>query len=158
FRLPRYSTLQTGGEGGVTHALKANWGWELPFGEGRKWMNSSNGFLSRLAGGWGLDGIARIQISRMVDFGHVRLVGMTEKGLQTLVGLYTYATTGLNAAAINQLYLLPKDIVENTVRAFNVSATSADGYSAQGAPTGRYLAPANGPDCIEISSQTNLSG
>ncbi len=30
-----------------------------------------------------------------------------------------------------------------------VSATSANGYGALGAPTGRYLAPANGPDCIE---------
>jgi len=37
------------------------------------------------------------------------------------------------------------------VRAFNVSATSATGYSALGVPTGRYLAPANGPDCIETS-------
>ena len=37
------------------------------------------------------------------------------------------------------------------MRAFQVSATSPNGYSALGAPTGRYLAPANGPDCIETS-------
>ena len=43
------------------------------------------------------------------------------------------------------------DIMENTVKAFNVSATSATGYGALGAPTGRYLAPANGPDCIETA-------
>src|SRR6185295_3654981 len=36
-------------------------------------------------------------------------------------------------------------------KAFQVSATSANGYSALGAPTGRYLAPANGPDCIETT-------
>src|SRR5262249_10589373 len=49
------------------------------------------------------------------------------------------------------LYLLPKDIVENTVRAFNVSATSLTGYGSLGAPSGRYIAPANGPDCISIT-------
>ena len=45
--------------------------------------------------------------------------------------------------------MLPQDIIENTIRAFNVQATSATGYGTLGAPTGRYIAPANGPDCIE---------
>ena len=49
------------------------------------------------------------------------------------------------------VYMLPQDIIDNTVRAFSVSATSATGYSDQGVPTGRYMAPANGPDCIEIA-------
>jgi hypothetical protein len=47
------------------------------------------------------------------------------------------------------IYMLPQDIIDNTVRAFSVTPT---GYSAQGAPTGRYIAPANGPDCIEIAN------
>ena len=47
---------------------------------------------------------------------------------------------------------MPKDIVENTVRAFSTSATTASGYGDLGAPTGRYLAPANGPECIETST------
>ena len=47
--------------------------------------------------------------------------------------------------------MLPQDIIDNTVKAFSVSATSA-GLRRQGAPTGRYLAPANGPDCIEIAT------
>ena len=50
-----------------------------------------------------------------------------------------------------QMFILPDDIIQNTVQAFAVSATSANGYGALGAPTGRYLAPANGPDCIETS-------
>jgi hypothetical protein len=57
---------------------------------------------------------------------------------------------GLRVGANGQLYILPDDILQNTVRAFAVSPTSANGYSAL-APTGRYLAPANGPDCIETS-------
>ena len=50
-----------------------------------------------------------------------------------------------------QIFILPDDILDNTVKAFSVSATSASGYGALGAPTGRYFAPANGPDCIETA-------
>jgi Carboxypeptidase regulatory-like domain/TonB dependent receptor/TonB-dependent Receptor Plug Domain len=158
FRLPRSRTLQTGSDGGVMHAFKGNWVWELPFGEGRKWMNTESGFLKRLAGGWEFDGVVRVQSGRLVDYGNVRLVGMTREELQKAVGLYTYAVTGLNANAATALYLLPQDIVENTVKAFNVSATSSSGYSNMGAPTGRYLAPANGPDCIEIATGAGQCG
>jgi hypothetical protein len=49
-------------------------------------------------------------------------------------------------------YYLPQEIVDNTIRAFNVSATSGNGYSSRGAPTGRYLAPANSANCIEVYS------
>ena len=48
--------------------------------------------------------------------------------------------------------MLPQDIIDNTVRAFSTSGTSATGYGDQGVPTGRYMAPANGPDCIEIAA------
>jgi hypothetical protein len=56
----------------------------------------------------------------------------------------------LRVGAGGQLFILPQDIIDNSVKAFQTSATTANGYSA-GAPTGRYLAPANGPDCIETS-------
>ena len=49
--------------------------------------------------------------------------------------------------------MLPEDIIDNTVRAYNTSATSATGYGELGAPSGRYLAPANSdPSCIESIS------
>jgi hypothetical protein len=44
---------------------------------------------------------------------------------------------------------LPQDIIDNTIKAFSTSATSPTGYGALGPPSGRYLAPANGPDCIQ---------
>ncbi|HEX3879728.1 MAG TPA: hypothetical protein VHW24_22245, partial [Bryobacteraceae bacterium] len=47
-------------------------------------------------------------------------------------------------------YYLPQDIIDNTIRANNVSATTANGYGSLGAPTGRYIAPANNPGCIEV--------
>ena len=49
------------------------------------------------------------------------------------------------------VYLLPQDVIDNTIAAFNTSPTSTTGY-AGAPPTGRYFAPANGPDCIEVDS------
>ncbi len=137
FQKPAEEILQNGQVGGVQHAFKANWLYDLPFGrDGGGWKNN-------LIGGWSIDGVARIQTGEMLDFGNVRLMGMDEKEFRKAVGL--------RVAANGQLFILPDDIIQNTVRAFNVLATSANGYGALGAPTGRYLAPANGPDCIETS-------
>jgi hypothetical protein len=58
---------------------------------------------------------------------------------------------GPTVKGVAQIYILPQDIIDNTVKAFAVSATSPTGYGALGAPTGRYLAPANGPACIETA-------
>ena len=38
------------------------------------------------------------------------------------------------------------------MKAFSTSATSATGYGSQGAPSGKYFAPAMGPDCLETIS------
>ena len=46
--------------------------------------------------------------------------------------------------------MLPDDVILNTRRAFSVSTTSPTGYSDLGAPEGRYIAPANSADCIQI--------
>jgi hypothetical protein len=143
FAKPLEDIAQTGQTGNVQHALKANWLYELPFGYGKHWGGGSDGVLDRLVGGWSIDGVARIQTGEMLDFGNVRLVGMTQDDLQKAIDL--------RVAANGQLFILPDDILQNTVKAFNVSATSATGYGALGAPTGRYMAPANGPDCIETS-------
>lgn len=79
----------------------------------------------------------------MLDFGNVRLVGMSEKDLQDAFEL-RFDDAG------RVIYNLPQDIIDNTVKAYNVSATSPTGYSNLGIPEGRYIAPANGPDCIEL--------
>ncbi len=85
----------------------------------------------------------RVQTGEQLDFGNVRLVGMDRDELQDAIKV--------QQGPSGQLFILPDDILQNTVRAFNVSATTPNGYGAGGAPTGRYIAPANGPDCIETS-------
>jgi hypothetical protein len=45
--------------------------------------------------------------------------------------------------------MLPQDVIEQSIIALTTtSATSATGYSGV-LPTGRYLAPASGPDCVQ---------
>ncbi len=139
FRTPREGTL----DNGPRHAFKMNWVYELPFGRGRHFLADSNGLLDRIIGGWEFDGTGRVQSGQILSFGNVRLVGMTEKDLQKV-----YKLRFDDAGKI--VYILPQDIIDNTIAAFSVSATSPTGYGSRGAPTGRYFAPANGPDCIQV--------
>jgi hypothetical protein len=47
--------------------------------------------------------------------------------------------------------MLPDDVILNTRRAFSINASTADGYSASlGAPEGRYIAPANSAECMQL--------
>jgi hypothetical protein len=146
FRAPRTNSLGDT----LTHAFKANWVYELPIGRGRMLFGNAGGLLDRLAGGWEFHGTARIQSGQVfdlggTDLGDVRLVGMTRRDLQKAFKLRFDDKGGF-------IYMLPSDIIDNTRRAFNVSATSPTGYSDLGAPTGRYIAPANSPSCIQVVS------
>jgi hypothetical protein len=131
---------------GVQQALKANWGWEIPVGRGRRFGTNMGSVLNAIAGGWEFDGVGRLQSGNLLSFGNVRVVGMSLEDLRKAykVQFRNDPTTGRPT-----VYMLPQDIIDNTIRAFNVSATSATGY-AGAPPTGRYLAPANGPDCLQI--------
>jgi hypothetical protein len=51
---------------------------------------------------------------------------------------------------LKTVYMLPDDVILNTRRAFSVSTTSPTGYSDLGAPTGRYIAPDDSADCLEL--------
>jgi hypothetical protein len=143
FNKPLEYIDQAGQVGNVAHSVKANWVYELPFGNGKKFGGSSSGLVDQIIGGWSFDGVARMQTGEVLDFGNVRLVGMDQHDLQKAIKV--------QQGPGGQVFILPDDIVQNTVKAFAVSATSATGYGSLGAPTGRYLAPANGPDCIETS-------
>jgi hypothetical protein len=126
----------------VTHAFKVNWIYELPIGKGKLLGGNVGGALDRVIGGWEFHGAARLQSGTPFNFGNVQLVGMTREDLQAVTKMR------FNDAA-KIAYFLPQDIIDNTIRAFNVSATSATGYGTAGAPTGRFIAPASRGNCIE---------
>jgi hypothetical protein len=141
FTRPLEYIEQAGQVGNVQHALKGNWIWEVPFGHDRKYGSGVPGIVDAIVGGWSFDGVARIQTGEQLDFGNVRLVGMTQKDLQKEIKI--------QQGANGQIFIMPNDIIDNTVKAFAVSATSPTGYGALGPPTGRYIAPANSASCIE---------
>jgi len=128
----------------LRHSFKANWIYELPFGRGRMFLEGANGLTDRLIGGWEFHGTARVQSGRPFQLGNVQLVGMTREELQQSVDIRRNPETKV-------VTYLPDDIILNTRRAFSVSATSANGYSGLGVPTGRYLAPANSGGCVQAS-------
>ena len=145
FRQPLQSSKPTGNSATVRHAFKANWIYQLPIGQGRRFLSGSGGGLDRLVGNWEFDGSGRIQSGQLLSFGNVRLVGFNDKELQKM---YKIRKDDANRV----VYILPQDVIDNTIKAFSTSATSATGYGSLGAPSGRYFAPANGPDCIQVSA------
>jgi hypothetical protein len=147
FRSGWVAVKDGGTEGGVDHAFKANWTYELPFGQGRRWMSNASGLMDRLVGGWSFDGVARIQSGRLFTMQGVRLVGMSEADLQKAFKIRFDHDAKL-------AWSLPQDIIDNTIRAFSVSPTTASGYTGE-APTGRYMAPGQGPDCISVIDNIN---
>ena len=133
----------------ITQAFKTNFIYELPVGRGQHFLSGASGWVDKLLGGWGFNGNIRIQSGSPFSLGNVQLVGMTAKELQEAVGVYRDQA---DADGINRgnVWVLPFDIRQNTFRAFSTgygTGTAGPIYS-QGAPTGRYIAPA-GLNCVQ---------
>ena len=82
FRKPLLFRRDAGTPGDITHQIKTNLVYDLPFGRGRRFGGNANGFVDRLIGGWQMGWAARMQSGRLVDLGNVRLVGMSEKDVR----------------------------------------------------------------------------
>ena len=77
----------------------------------------------------------------------IKLVGMSMSDLQKAFKIRTVRDGNTGTITV---FSMPQDIIDNTRRAFNTDPTSATGYGAEGPPSGRYIAPASGPDCLAI--------
>ncbi|MGH8245348.1 MAG: hypothetical protein ACREUU_02825, partial [Gammaproteobacteria bacterium] len=133
----------------IRHGFKMNWIYELPIGRGRWLFNNAGSVMDQIAGGWEFHGTARLQSGTPFSLGNVGLVGMTVGDLRDAVKIRQD-----DAARIT--YFLPQDIIDNTRKAFNQTAT---GYSALGVPTGRYIRPAGGTDCLPtFGAQCGING
>jgi hypothetical protein len=147
WRKEQFFVRDAGTPGDVTHQFKANMVYDLPLGQQRRWGSNVNGFVERIIGGWQVGLSARIQSGRLVDLGNVRMVGMSKDDVQGMFKL-RFDDAG------RKVWMLPQDLIDQTINAFSVSATSASGY-AGATPSGRYFAPANGPDCIEVDNNAD---
>ena len=134
-------------DGDVSHQFKANVVYDLPFGHNRRWGANAGGVVEHLIGGWQLGLATRLQSGRLIDIGNVRLVGMTVKDVEKMFNLRI-------DGAGRKVWMLPDDVIQQTIAAFSVSPTSPTGYAGN-PPSGRYFAPANGPDCIEVDSNAD---
>ena len=125
----------------ITQAFKTNFIYELPIGRGQPFLSGANGWQEKLLGGWGFNGNIRIQSGSPFSLGNVQLVGMTAKDLQEAIGIYRNQT---DADGVNRgnVWVLPLDIRQNTFKAFNTAFASGVPIYTQGAPEGRYIAPA----------------
>ncbi|HET7695268.1 MAG TPA: TonB-dependent receptor [Vicinamibacterales bacterium] len=133
----------------IRHAIKWQADWTLPFGRGQRFGNGVNHLVNGLLGGWSVTGVGRFQTT-VQDLGNVRLVGMSRSELQKMYKFYIKDNA---ATGIKEVWMLPDDVILNTRRAFSTSNATADGYSASlGAPTGKYIAPANSANCIQVKA------
>jgi hypothetical protein len=120
--------------------------YELPFGRGRKWGSGVGGWTNTLIGGWEFNGVLRTQSGDRFNFGAFRLVGVSEDEFKKLFKFYK--TT--DSAGLERIYMFPQDFIQQSIIALTGSdPTHATGYANGKVPTGSYLAPASGTDCVQ---------
>ncbi len=132
----------------LRHAIKTQWDWALPFGREERFGRSLHPALNAIVSGWQFNGAGRFQ-QRTTNFGNVRLVGMTLKEAQKL---YRWDPRPDPQTGEIRVFAFPDEVILNTRRAYSVSTTNVNGYSDLGAPQGRYFAPANSADCIQLKA------
>jgi hypothetical protein len=131
--------------GGPDHAAKFNLAYELPFGTGRKFGTNASKGMDRLIGGWEVDSVGRVQTGQKFNYGGYRLVGVSEQEFKNMFKFY-HAN---DANGVERIYMFPQDFIQNSILAlYTSSPTTATGYGGA-LPTGAYLAPASGPDCVQ---------
>jgi hypothetical protein len=130
----------------IAHAIKTQWDWTIPVGRGQRYGSDMNAVADGFLGGWSFRGVGRMQ-TRWMNFGNVRLVGMTKDDLQSM---YKFDIRTDPASGLKTVYMLPDSIIQETQKAFSLASNTANGYSATlGAPTGPHIAPAQYDGCIE---------
>jgi hypothetical protein len=135
------------------HAFKFDATYDLPFGKGRKFLASSNGFVDAVLGGWTITPVVRWQSGAPILMENIQTVGMTGKELQDSVGVYYNQV--INGTTVPVSYL-PADIITQTIRAFTLvtptTVATSSGYAAGTAPSGRFIAPAGYNNCQQRSA------
>jgi hypothetical protein len=120
----------------------------MPFGRGRHWAAASNGTMDRSSAAGQVGLVSRLQSGTPVNLGNVRLVAWSVKDVQSMFKL-RFDDAG------KQVYMLPDDVVQHHQR---VQRQRDVATGIRCGATGRYFAPANGPDCIELTWTANAGG
>jgi hypothetical protein len=132
----------------IRHAIKTQWDWSIPVGRDQRFGRNMGSALNAIVSGWQFNGAGRFQ-RRTTNLGNVRLVGMSKAEAQKL---YKWEIRPDPQTGFLTVFAFPDDVILNTRRAFSVSVTNPAGYSDLGAPEGRYFAPANSANCIQLKA------
>jgi len=121
----------------LTHSFKVAWIYELPFGAGRTW-SSSNGFINKALEGWEFHGTARMNSGRPTLLTSGRLtVNQNDAGVRLRnMDLGMLADMGETRKENGLVYLLPQNVIDNTLRAMGLLT---------GTPEGKYIGPPTEP-------------
>jgi len=144
WRSLREEPIPTEGTRTPVHNFKFNFIFELPFGRGKPFGSGVSRGMDALIGGWEIDGVFKYNTGPRFNYGGYRLVGMTEDEFQKMFKFYHR----VDSSGKERIYMLPEDVINNSIIAiYGYSASSPTGLT--GTPTGRYLAPASGFDCVQ---------
>jgi hypothetical protein len=137
------------------HAFKLTANYEIPVGHGKRFGSNINRALDGIIGNWHLNVTGRVETGRLFDIGDVKLVNMSIDDLQKMYRYYKNPVDGF-------VYMLPQDVIANTIKAFAIDATSPTGHpvcsgsnaTTCGGPDASkaYVAPASDVRCTAIVS------
>ena len=148
----------------IRNAVKFNWIYELPFGQGRKFLSSANPVVKKAVEGWEIAGVARLQsgtplyLNGLGTYNNggtsagqgVVLHNITRDQLRSMVGIYKTSLAGPNGGIV---YYLPPptttsvaglnstnntNLITNTMAAFNVGGLTPASID----PNAPYISPA----------------
>jgi Carboxypeptidase regulatory-like domain len=126
----------------IRHSFKLDYIYELPFGNGKHWLNNSNSLVNHVIGNWQIGGVTRIQSgpATLLTSGGRATVNQNDSGLvlHNLTQSQLQALVGIRKTPSGVVYWLPQSLIDNTISAFN----STTGLSTLD-PSAPYIGPPN---------------
>lgn len=106
----------------IRHSLKFDFIHEMPFGSGKRWLNSNNPILDRIVGGWQWSGVVRIQSgpATLLTSGGRATVNQNDSGvvLRNMTQKQFEKMVKIRKDPSGIVYWLPQSVINNTIAAF----------------------------------------
>lgn len=127
----------------IRHAFKLDYIYELPFGRGRQWLNSSNELVNQMVGNWQIGGVTRIQSgpATLITSGGRATFNQNDAGvvLHNITRQELQRQVKIRKTPGGTVYWLPQSLIDNTTSAFS----STTGVPTD--PTAPYIGPPTTP-------------
>ena len=135
----------------VRHAIKFQADWTLPFGRGERFGGNMGAVRERAGRAAGASPASAASRRRVQDLGNVRLVGMSVDDLQDVYKFYRRDERrdrhrrGLDAAGGHH----PQHAARVQHEQHDASTATRRAWARR---EGRYIAPANSADCVQVKA------